>query len=195
MNDTGLAQANPWSHCHFPKAPFYPKAIPLQPESNPSRLPKATKLTPSRSWREQRRHQGSTPRTPQTVHWGSRQPMYDSPSRARHHSATHSRRLRSDWDDTAPSWSLGKQRRSLSPRGHASNAGDPTPSQLRLTKKRKGAKLRVAIQAFSTPCEVDGNEPGDLDDCHALTYDEYVAMVGVIANATKNAVEYVLRMA
>lgn len=63
------------------------------------------------------------------------------------------------------------------------------PSQLRLTKKRKSARLRLAIQAFNKSIVTDDNTPGDLDECHTLSYEEYAEMVRVIANAKKHAVE------
>ena len=33
------------------------------------------------------------------------------------------------------------------------------------------------------------NDPGDLDDCSSLSYDEYIEMVDIIVKANKNAVE------
>ena len=120
--------------------------------------------TPPRSWREHSRDQ-----------YQSAPPSQRFSSSNHRHSA----------------WSLNKRARSLSPHTRALDAEDPTPPELRLTKKRRGAKLRVAIQALNTAIQVDDNEPGDLVECRLLSYDECVKMVNVIANAKKHAVEYV----
>ena len=157
--------------------------------------------SPLRSWREHSRHD-YTPRTPRNERRGpargtprstsrsfrlSYTPMNDTPPRARYHSKSRSQHWR-DSDDRVLSSHLGKRRRSTSPGDQEANGGDPTPSHLRLTKKRKGAKLRVAIQALNTT-RANDDEPGDLDDCRVLSYSEYVEMVSIIANAKKHAVE------
>ena len=154
--------------------------------------------TPPRSRRSHSRHRQS-PRTPATGRRGpgeytprlsqsSYSPLFNLPTRSYHASAPHSQRRRSS-DARVASSSLGK--RPHSPHVDDIRTEDPTSSQPPVAKKRRGAKLRVAIQALNTAGPLDETPPADPIESGLLSYEEYYAMVHVIANAKKNAVESV----